>query len=141
MGKLSKIFIFMIYQLLNFPTHGDHDGNLVALEAMKDIPFDIRRVYYIWGSKSNIIRGRHAHKKLEQVIICVSGSCDFILDNGSIREKVHLDNPSKGLYIKHNVWREFTNFSVDCVLIVLASDYYSEDDYVRNYEIFLEGKK
>ena len=129
----------MNYQLLDFPIHGDHNGNLIALEKGKDFPFDIHRVYYIWGTKSNVIRGKHAHKRLEQVIVCVSGRCDFILDNGKIKETVHLDNPSKGLYIKCNIWREFSNFSNDCVLLVLASDYYSESDYIRDYEEFLRG--
>lgn len=129
----------MIYQLLDFPIHGDHNGNLIALEKGKDFPFDIRRVYYIWGTKSDIIRGKHAHKNLEQVIVCVAGSCDFALSNGKVKEIVHLDNPSKGLYLKHNIWREFTNFSKDCILMVLASDYYSETDYIRSYDEFLKG--
>ncbi len=130
----------MNYQLLDFPVHGDHGGNLIALEKGKDFPFDIKRVYYIYGTKPNIVRGKHAHKNLEQVIVCVAGSCDFVLDNGHTKETVHLSNPSKGLYIKHNIWREFTNFSSDCVLMVLASDYYSEADYIRSYEEFKLGK-
>ena len=85
------------------------------------------------------MRGRHAHKKLEQVIVCVSGSCDFILDNGQERAMVCLDNPAQGLYIKHNIWREFTNFSKDCVVMVLASEHYDESDYIRNYEEFLRS--
>lgn len=133
--------IEMNYQLLDFPIHGDHNGNLIALEKGKDFPFDIRRVYYIWGTKSDIIRGKHAHKNLEQVIVCVSGSCDFVLNNGTVKETVHLDNPSKGLYVKHNIWREFTNFSKDCVLMVLASEYYSESDYIRNYDEFLKESR
>ena len=126
--------------LINFKIHGDYQGKLVALEGGDDLPFEIKRVYYIWGTKPNTIRGKHAHKNLEQVIVCVSGSCDFVLDNGQTKEMVHLDNPSKGLYIKHNIWREFTNFSKDCVLMVLASDYYSEEDYIRNYDEFKLGK-
>ena len=129
----------MNYQLLDFPIHGDHNGNLIALEQGKDFPFEIRRVYYIWGTKPDVIRGKHAHKNLEQVIVCVSGSCDFVLNNGTVKETVHLDTPSKGLYIKHNIWREFTNFSKDCVLMVLASEYYDESDYIRNYDEFLKG--
>ena len=74
----------MNYQLLDFPVHGDHGGNLIALEKGKDFPFDIKRVYYIYGTKPNIVRGKHAHKNLEQVIVCVAGSCDFVLDNGHI---------------------------------------------------------
>ena len=75
------------------------------------------------------------------LIVCVSGSCDFILDDGKERVKVHLDNPAQGLYIKHNIWREFTNFSKDCVVMVLASEHYDESDYIRNYDEFLREIK
>lgn len=126
------------YDVLNFQIRGNHDGSLVALENSKEIPFDVKRVYYIWGTKRDVIRGRHAHRKLEQVIICMSGNCDFILDNGTEKETVHLDNPSKGLLIRHNIWREFTNFSPDCVIMVLASERYDESDYIRDYETFLQ---
>lgn len=130
----------MNYELLDFPIHGDERGKLIALEKGADFPFEIKRVYYIWGTQPNIIRGKHAHKNLEQVIVCVSGSCDFVLDNGQTKEMVHLDSPTKGLYIKHNIWREFSNFSNDCVLIVLASERYDESDYIRNYDEFLKEK-
>ena len=126
----------MMYELLNFAVHGNYQGSLVALEKGAQFPFDIKRVYYIWGTQKDVVRGHHAHKKLEQVILCVSGSCDFILDNGRERTTVHLDNPAQGLYIKHNIWREFTNFSPDCVVVVLASEYYDESDYIRDYEQF-----
>ena len=131
----------MMYQLINFKIHGDYNGKLVALEQGDSIPFDIKRVYYIWDTKSNIIRGKHAHKKLEQIIICVSGSCDFILDDGKERQTVHLNNPAQGLYIKSNIWREFTNFSNGCVVMVLASEHYNEADYIRDYAIFKQGVK
>lgn len=127
----------MDYQLINFMVRGDYTGNLVPIEGGKDIPFDIKRIYYIWGTQNDIIRGHHAHKKLEQVIICVSGSCDFILDNGKTRENVHLGSGNQGLYIKHNIWREFTNFTPDCVILVLASEHYDESDYIRDYDTFL----
>ena len=129
----------MLYDLLNFKVRGDHTGNLVAVEGGIDFPFDIKRVYYIWGTDANVIRGKHAHRSLEQIIICTSGSCDFILDNGNTRETVHLDNPAVGLYIKSNIWREFTNFSPDCVIMVLASEHYDEQDYIRDYEQFKQG--
>jgi len=126
----------MIYDLLKFRVRGDHTGNLIALEKGEDFPFDIKRVYYIWGTDKNAVRGRHAHRKLEQVIVCTSGSCDFILDDGHSREIVHLDTPTIGLHIKSNIWREFTNFSKDCVVMVLASEHYDESDYIRDYEKF-----
>ncbi|MDR2304636.1 MAG: FdtA/QdtA family cupin domain-containing protein [Treponema sp.] len=130
----------MMYDLLNFKTHGNYAGNLVALEKGEEFPFDIKRVYYIWGTDRDAVRGRHAHRKLEQVVICTSGSCDFILDDGKERATVHLDNPAQGLYIKGCIWREFTNFSADCVVIVLASEHYDESDYIRDYQTFLNAR-
>lgn len=130
-----------MYQLINFRVEGDYNGNLVPLEAKGDIPFDIKRVYYIWGTNHDVVRGHHAHRKLEQVIICIAGSCDFILDDGHKKETVHLDSPNQGLYLKHNIWREFTNFSPDCVIVVLASEHYDESDYIRDYNVFLKEIK
>ncbi len=131
-----------MYQMLEFKVCGDHTGSLVAIENNIDIPFDIKRVYYIWGTDTDVIRGKHAHRKLEQAIICIAGSCDFTLDNGKERTTVHLNDPSKALYIKHNIWREFTNFSSDCVIVVLASEHYDENDYIRNYDDFsIEANK
>lgn len=126
----------MTFELVDFPIHGNYDGNLVALEKGHGLPFDVKRVYYIWGTQPNVVRGKHAHRKLEQMIVCVSGSCDFILDDGENREVIRLNTPSKGLYVKHNIWREFTDFSDDCVIMVLASEYYDEADYIRDYEVF-----
>lgn len=128
-----------LYDILDFKVRGDHTGNLVALEKGQDFPFDIKRVYYIWGTEAHAVRGKHAHRRLEQVIVCTSGSCDFILDNGSERATIHLDSPARGLHIKHNIWREFTNFSPDCVVMVLASEHYDETDYIRDYATFLKG--
>lgn len=124
--------------ILNFNIRGDYNGKLVALEQNKDIPFEIKRVYYIWDTAKEVVRGRHAHRKLEQIIVCMRGSCDFILDDGHNRETVHLDNPAQGLYVKNNIWREFTNFSEDCVIMVLASKHYDEADYIRDYDTFLK---
>lgn len=126
------------YKILDFKAIGDDRGWLVPLESSKTIPFDIKRVYYIWGTQKDIVRGKHAHRDLEQVIVCIAGSCDFILDDGHERKTIRLDNPAKGLYIAHNMWREFTNFSSDCVVMVLASEHYDEADYIRNYDAFLK---
>ncbi len=128
----------MDYKLIDFPVHGNHEGKLVALEKNNEFPFEIKRVYYIWDTVHDAIRGRHAHKDLQQVIICVKGECDFILDDGKTRENVHLNNPAQGLYIRNNIWREFTNFSEDCVVMVLASEHYNPDDYIHDYERFLK---
>ena len=128
------------FSLLHFPIHGDYSGKLVALEKGDDFPFDIKRVYYIWGTQKDVVRGRHAHRNLEQVVVCTSGSCDFILDDGEHRTTIHLDNPAVGLHIKSNLWREFTNFSPDCVVMVLASEHYNEADYIRDYQQFIKEK-
>jgi dTDP-4-dehydrorhamnose 3,5-epimerase-like enzyme len=122
-----------IIKLLEFPSLGDERGSLVALETNQQVPFDIKRVYYIFGTQQEVARGFHAHKALEQVAICVSGSCRFILDDGKNRESVILDNPNVGIYIDHLKWREMHDFSDDCVLLVLASELYDEADYIRDY--------
>jgi len=138
-NKIKIYSIFIMYKKIVFDKKGDHFGNLIALEQGKDFFFDVKRVYYIWGTLRDKIRGKHAHKKLEQIVICVSGSCDFILDDGKKRKIINLNSPTIGLYIKNRVWREFTNFSSDCVLIVLASELYDENDYIRSYNDFRKG--
>lgn len=125
-------------KLINFKVRGDHTGSLVALEKGEDFPFDIKRVYYIWGTDQHVVRGHHSHRSLEQVIVCTSGSCDFILDDGHERKTFHLNQPAQGLYITGNIWREFTHFSHDCVVMVLASQHYDPADYIRDYTAFLE---
>lgn len=122
---------------IDFPPLGDERGSLVALEAEKTVPFAIKRVYYIFGTQQNVARGFHAHKNLQQVAICVTGSCRMVLDDGRTREEVWLDSPIKGLLINDLIWREMHDFSEDCVLLVLASEYYDEDDYIRDYDDFL----
>lgn len=127
--------------MLEFRVRGNYEGKLIALEKGEDFPFSIKRVYYIWDTAAQVVRGRHSHRRLEQVIICVRGSCDFTLDDGRERQVVHLDNPARGLYIKSSIWREFTNFSPDCMVLVLASEHYDESDYIRDYEQFLAEVK
>lgn len=121
-----------------FQQHGDERGQLVALEEYKDIPFEIKRVYYMYGTKQEVIRGYHAHKNLEQILICIHGSCKVLLDNGEEKKKVFLERPYEGLYVSNDMWREMYDFSPDAVLLVLASDYYKEEDYIRDYDKFLE---
>ena len=123
--------------LIEFPTISDQRGFLVALEQSKDIPFDIKRVYYIYNTKTNEARGFHAHIDLKQVLICVSGTCSVILDNGREKNKFTLNKPNQGLFIEGLIWREMHDFSDNCVLVVLASDYYDEKDYIRDYHDFL----
>ena len=119
-----------------FQQHGDDRGMLVALEEHKDIPFEIKRVYYMYDTKEGVCRGFHAHKNLEQILVCVSGSCKVLLDNGSERKVISLETPYEGLYISNSMWREMYDFSEDAVLLVLASDYYKEEDYIREYDEF-----
>lgn len=127
--------------LKNFAVTTDSRGTLVALESFIDIPFDIKRVYYIYNTSEGTSRGYHAHKNLQQIAICISGSCKFILDNGDVKQSVILNSPSQGLYIGSNTWREMHDFSENCILLVLASDVYNEDDYIRNYDEFLDYVK
>lgn len=131
----------MEIKLIPLQSHGDERGSLVALEDTKNIPFIIRRVYYMFDTKDGITRGYHAHYNLKQVAIAVKGSCKFILDDGEERKEVLLDRPTEGLLIDSIIWREITDFSTDCVLMVLASNYYDESDYIRNYAEFLQVKK
>ncbi|MBV7405705.1 FdtA/QdtA family cupin domain-containing protein [Enterobacter sp. ENT03] len=128
-----------LIKFIDFNILGDERGSLVAIENNKNIPFEIKRIYYIFGTKENVSRGYHAHRDLQQVAICVSGHCEFIIDDGINRESVLLNNPTKGLYIDNNKWREMHNFSEDCVLLVIASKFYDEEDYIRNYDDFLKG--
>ncbi|MDQ7003038.1 MAG: FdtA/QdtA family cupin domain-containing protein [Ghiorsea sp.] len=127
-----------LIQLIDFQVLGDDRGSLVALEAGKEIPFDVQRVYYIFGTQAGVARGFHAHKALKQVAVCVSGSCRFILDDGVNKEEVVLDSPHRGLLIEHMIWREMHDFSEDCVLLVLASEHYDESDYIRDYDVFIK---
>ena len=124
-----------------FQPHGDDRGQLVALEEFKDIPFHIKRVYYMYSTNKGVERGNHAHKCLQQILICVHGSCKVRLDNGREKKIVPLEKPYEGLYVSSTMWRVMYDFSPDAVLMVLASELYDEDDYIRNYDEFLEYVK
>ena len=121
-----------------FQPHGDERGQLVALEEYKDIPFRIKRVYYMYDTKEGVVRGCHAHKKLQQILICIHGSCRIKLDNGKETKVILLEKPYEGLYVSNAMWREMYDFSKDAVLMVLASELYDESDYIRNYDEFKE---
>ena len=132
----------MELSVLNFKIHGDDRGSLIAIENQKDYPFDVKRVYYIFDTLPKVRRGFHAHKNLQQILICVSGSCKVHLDNGlGETTEVLLDNPAKGLYISADMWREMHDFSIGAVLLVLASEYYDEKDYIRDYDEFVKYVK
>ncbi len=125
-------------ELLDFKTLGDDRGSLIALEENYNTPFAIKRVYYIFETKSGVRRGYHAHKYLKQLAICISGSCSFLLDDGSTKKNILLDSPNKGLLIEGLVWREMYDFSEDCILLIVASEHFNEDDYIRDYDTFLK---
>jgi dTDP-4-dehydrorhamnose 3,5-epimerase-like enzyme len=112
---------------------GDKRGSLISLEGDKNIPFGIKRVYYIFNTSKNVKRGCHAHKSLKQVLVCTSGECKVSVSDGVRTEEYYLNKSNMGLYIGPMLWRELYHFSNDCVLMVLASDYYTEDDYIRDY--------
>lgn len=128
----------MQVKLVQLQTHGDERGSLVALEDKKNVPFPIRRVYYLFNTSKDVRRGFHAHEELKQLVIAVRGSCRFVLDDGKERIEVLLDNPAQGLQVESMIWREMYDFSDDCVLMVLADAHYDESDYIRNYDEFLE---
>ncbi|MEI7369831.1 FdtA/QdtA family cupin domain-containing protein [Pectobacterium sp. 1950-15] len=131
----------MQVKMIQLPTLADERGALVALEERKNIPFEIKRVYYLFKTKDGVRRGFHAHKALKQVAIAVRGSCRFLLDNGDEKIELLLDNPAQGIAIEPYIWHEMYDFSEDCVLMVLADQPYDESDYIRNYDEFLLGKK
>lgn len=118
---------------ITFDAHADERGALVAIENGKNLPFDMSRIYYIYNADSGMVRGKHAHKDLNQVLLCLNGSCDILIDNGSERETVHLDRPDRGIYIHGFVWREMMNFSDGCVLMAIVDRGYDPADYVFDY--------
>lgn len=126
----------MKVNIIELQQHGDKRGALISLECQKNIPFEIKRVYYIFNTEKGVVRGYHAHKKLKQLAICLKGQCDFILDDGYERVTVKLNNPGQGLLIDSCMWREMENFSEDCILLILADEIYNESDYIRDYETF-----
>lgn len=131
----------MDIKLVQLQKHGDDRGSLVALEDQRNVPFSIKRAYYLFGTKEGVRRGFHAHKKLQQMAIVVRGQCRFHLDDGKEQVELLLDNPAQGLMIPPGLWHEMYDFSSDCVLLVLANEHYDESDYIRKYEDFALEKK
>jgi dTDP-4-dehydrorhamnose 3,5-epimerase-like enzyme len=126
-------------KIIQLPKITDPRGNLTFIEENKHIPYNIKRVYYTYDVPGGEERGGHGHKELQQLIIAMSGSFDVILDDGYERTKFHLNRSYFGLYICPMIWREINNFSSGSVCMVLASEFYSEDDYYREYEAFLKA--
>ncbi len=117
----------------------ERDGNLVIAEAMRDLPFEIKRVYFINQLENSVsIRGQHAHHELEQVIFCISGSFVLGLDDGITKQKILMNKDNVGIILGKKLWHTMEEFSSGCVLLVFASDYYNESDYIRNYDEFIK---
>ena len=123
--------------VLTLPKINDPRGNLTFIESNNHVPFDIKRVFYLYDVPTAEGRGAHAHKSLHQFLICLSGSFDVEIDDGKNKEKIHLNRPWKGLHIPPMIWAAEVNFDPGSVCLVLASDAYNEDDYIREYEQFL----
>ena len=123
-------------RILKLPTALDKRGRATFVSEISDVPFNIRRVYYLYNVPRGKSRGYHVHKREKQLLVAVSGSVDVIMDDGRKRKKIRLDNPSKGLYIPPMIWREFHNFSKDCVMLVIVDDFLNEKEYIRDYEDF-----
>lgn len=125
-------------QIIDIPIVHDQRGNLSVVEGGDLVPFDIKRLYYLYDVPGGATRGGHAHKNLRQLIIAASGSFDVVLDNGKTRQKFSLNRSYKGLYIPTMIWREIENFSSGAVCMVLASEHYDESDYIYDYNEFLK---
>jgi dTDP-4-dehydrorhamnose 3,5-epimerase-like enzyme len=124
-------------RLHQLDVRGDARGSLIVLEGGRNVPFDIARLYYIFGAKAGVSRGFHAHRQLTQLAVCVSGSCVMMLDDGREQSRIVLDRPDVAIEIAPMVWHEMHDFSPNCVLAVLASDFYDEADYIRSFEDFI----
>lgn len=127
-----------LIRLVNFNTIVDARGELIVLESNKEIPFNVKRIYYSRGAPQGSSRGYHAHKQLQQIIFPIVGRCRMLLDNGELRESIILDSHLKGLLVGSMIWHEMHDFSKDCVLVALANDVYNENDYIRDYQEFLK---
>ncbi|WP_374537051.1 sugar 3,4-ketoisomerase [Chitinimonas taiwanensis] len=127
----------MDIKLFPLQKRGDDRGSLIALEEGRNVPFTVRRVYYLFETKPGVRRGFHAHRDLKQLVVAVRGSCRFLLDDGREQIELLLDNPAQGLLVESMIWREMYDFSEDCVLMVLASALYDESDYIRDKAQFM----
>lgn len=125
-------------KMIHFQRHGDERGQLVVLENIKDIPFVPKRIYYVFGVDSDKNRGKHAHKRVKQLFIAINGSVNVLLDDGIEKKKVCLNSPFEGLYFGEYVWSELCDFSNNAIFLVIASDLYDENEYIRNYQSFIE---
>ncbi len=134
---MKKVGINMINtKIIQFPVHKDNYGSLVPVETEQNIPFIVKRVYYIYDVEKGMRRGYHSHRDLKQALICVHGSVKIMIKTPYEQEDILLDDPTKALYIGPMIWREMYDFSPDAVLLVLASEHYLPSDYIRDYEAY-----
>lgn len=126
--------------VIELDKHHSDVGNITVIENNKEIPFDVRRTYYLYDVPGGEERGGHAHKELQQLIVAVSGSFDVMLDDGNVKRTVTLNRPYQGLLVVPGLWRELNNFSSGSICLVLASHKYDESDYIRNYEEYIKYK-
>ena len=127
------------YRLIEFADLGDERGKLVVIEGEgMDIPFDIKRVFYIYGSDSTVVRGQHANRETEFLLVNVSGNSKVRVDNGEESAVIELNRPRMGLYLSSMLWKDMYDFSDDSVLLVLASGHYNEEEYIRDYDVYLQ---
>lgn len=129
---------FLGAQMIEFPQKGDERGHLVIVEGMKDVPFEIKRIFYIYGSDSDVVRGQHANKKSKFLLINIVGTSKIRVKDGKGNEAVFsLNRPHTGIYLPQMVWKDMYDFSEDSVLLCLASEHYDAGEYIRNYEEFV----
>ena len=128
----------LLCKKLSFADFGDDRGHLVAIEGMHDIPFNIKRIFYIYGTDEKTVRGCHANRNSEFVMINLSGSAKVKIDNGTINETAVLDKPNEGIYIPRMMWKEMFDFSRDSIMLVLSNEHYDGGEYIRSYDEFLK---
>jgi len=126
---------------INFKVMGDERGSLIAFEENHNVPFDIKRVFYIYGTQEDVPRGQHSHHKTKQLLIAVNGGCKVTMNDGKNKKTYVLNKPNVGLFQDALVWGTMHDFTEDCILMVFADTYYEETDYIRDYEQFLEEVK
>ncbi|MFL9482445.1 sugar 3,4-ketoisomerase [Chitinophagaceae bacterium LWZ2-11] len=137
MNNIATVFDCNV---IHFPKIHNRVGNITAVQNNIELPFEVKRIYYLYDIPGGESRGAHGHKKLEQMIISASGSFDITIDDGKNKKTIHLSRPYMGVHIKPGIWRDLTNFSSGAICLVLASDFYSEEDYIRTYDEFMKSK-
>lgn len=129
------------FKVFEFYEMGDERGNLVVIEGNKDVPFEIKRIFYMYGTDGNWIRGQHANKKSDFVLVNVAGRSKVKIDDGFSTAIVELNKPRMGIYIPKMIWKEMYDFSKDSVMLVLSNEHYDAEEYIRDYNVYLEAMK